>query len=111
MLATIKEATSKIEEEIRKITKSAGATPIITGKKRAGQPIGNGTAKAPMLNKNAIVKSITNANDPVAAYSKFISEHTNMAPNIQRKIMELRNSSMTNDNRTYYQTILNTKIK
>jgi hypothetical protein len=67
-------------------------------------------AKVPaVLNKNAIVKSITNANDPVAAYGKFIREHTNLAPNIQKKFIELRNSSMTNANRNYYQTILNTK--
>jgi len=110
MITTIRGVINKIEEEIRKIIKSAGATPI-TGKKRAGQPIGNGTAKASMLNKNALFKSIINANNPAEAYAKFISENTNMAPNIQRKIMELRNSSMTNDNRTYYQTILNTKIK
>jgi hypothetical protein len=106
MITTIRGVINKIEEEIRKIITAAGATPI-TGKKRARQPTVNGTAKASMLNKNAIVKSITNANNPVAAYSRFIREHTNLAPNIQRKIMELRNSSMTNANRNFYKTILN----
>lgn len=63
----------------------------------------------PNESRNALVKSITNANDPVAAYAKFLKEHSNLAPIVQKKLIQLRNSSMTNENRRYYQTILNTK--
>ena len=63
----------------------------------------------PNESRNALVKSITNANDPVAAYAKFIREHSNLAPIVQKKLIQLRNLSMNNANRSYYQTILNTK--
>ena len=64
----------------------------------------------PNENRNALVKSITNANDPIKAYESFVRYHSNLAPIVQKKLIQLRNApNATPNNRAFYQGILDTK--